>query len=168
MPTIVGTEGADDLTGGPEDDLVQGLGGDDNLRGGQGRDTIDGGAGTDVIFDQDAGRYLGGAGNDFISVAIGAVSGQHEIYEDGGDGDDFLSAVAGTGFQASSAVVTATLVGGAGADTITASSRAVATVDAGTGDDTVVVTGLNFLGATVTLGAGSDRLRWEVNAGSRC
>jgi Ca2+-binding RTX toxin-like protein len=165
MPTIVGTGADDSLRGGLEDDLLQGFGGQDTLRGGQGRDTLDGGAGDDDLFDNDAGRYIGGEGDDYINVSLGNVTGIHEIVEDGGEGNDLLYARAGSPFQSSAGTTTATLIGGDGSDSITASGSLSATMVAGAGDDLVSVTGQFFRGAIVTLGSGADRLRWDVNSG---
>nr|WP_294167897.1 hypothetical protein [uncultured Sphingomonas sp.] len=47
MPTIVGTAGNDNLTGGHDADLIEARGGDDLANAGGGDDTIDGGAGAD-------------------------------------------------------------------------------------------------------------------------
>ncbi|MEM7201301.1 MAG: LamG-like jellyroll fold domain-containing protein, partial [Planctomycetota bacterium] len=47
---VVGTAGADTLTGGTSGEVLQGLGGDDALTGGAGDDTLDGGDGDDTIY----------------------------------------------------------------------------------------------------------------------
>jgi Ca2+-binding RTX toxin-like protein len=85
---IVGTEGADALTGTDstrDEDIIDGRGGDDiiiagdgddTVYGGDGNDVISGGAGNDRLFGQAGNdRFIGGAGND-------------EIF--GGEADDLL------------------------------------------------------------------------------
>lgn len=59
-----GTNGPDELIGGRESDVLQGLGGDDILRAGSGNDTLFGGRGADLL--------LGGAGRDVLSGGPGA------------------------------------------------------------------------------------------------
>jgi Ca2+-binding RTX toxin-like protein len=65
---LIGTEGADILTGGAAQSTIAGFGGNDLLDGGDGDDTLAGGAGRDIL--------LGGAGNDLL---------------DGGDNADILA-----------------------------------------------------------------------------
>jgi hypothetical protein len=60
---LIGTPGADRITGGRGGDRIRGRGGDDVLRGGRGRDCISGGTGNDRIF--------GGSGRDRISAVDG-------------------------------------------------------------------------------------------------
>ncbi len=89
--TILGTAGADTLTGteGPDiicgrggKDIINGLGGDDIIFGGRGSDTVDGGAGDDLIFGGRGGDELhGGEGADLIRGRRGADT----IFGDGGD-----------------------------------------------------------------------------------
>src|SRR5688572_14628328 len=59
VPTISGTELANNIVGTPDDDIIQGLGGDDTIDGGGGNDTICGGLGNDTIY--------GGPGADLIA-----------------------------------------------------------------------------------------------------
>src|SRR5262249_49146297 len=47
---IVGTDGADTLTGGPGPDLIEGLGGYDVIDGGAGNDVLVGGAGINTLI----------------------------------------------------------------------------------------------------------------------
>ncbi|MDP3860013.1 MAG: M10 family metallopeptidase C-terminal domain-containing protein [Phaeovulum sp.] len=75
-PAIIGTGGADVLTGTDADDLMQAWGGADRVDGGAGNDTLEGGEGDDLL--------LGGAGNDSIIGGTGAD------LLDGGAGNDTL------------------------------------------------------------------------------
>ncbi|KAB2884294.1 MAG: hypothetical protein F9K34_09170 [Albidovulum sp.] len=102
-PLIIGTEGPDDIEGGPVGENIVAGGGDDAVRGhegadivfgGEGADVLDGGGGDDVIF--------GGGGNDRISGGGGA----DQLY--GEDGDDVLHGDAGDDL----------LDGGAGSDVL--------------------------------------------------
>lgn len=82
LPTIVGTDGDDQLTGtGHRDvvlalggaDTVDGLGGGDVICGGDGDDIIDGGTGADVVVGQSGhDRLVGGDGDDRLD---GGLSG---------------------------------------------------------------------------------------------
>jgi len=98
---IIGTAGADDLSGGGGNDCLVGLGGDDELRGNQGYDTLEGGPGNDelygensgIVADGEADILIGGPGNDHLRGG----PGRDELYGEGGDddldggsGDDFL------------------------------------------------------------------------------
>jgi peptidyl-prolyl cis-trans isomerase A (cyclophilin A) len=63
------TEGADVLTGSPNDDAINGLGGDDSLMGGGGNDTLDGASGAD--------KLTGAAGSDrFVFTAAALADAQ--------------------------------------------------------------------------------------------
>ncbi|WP_421701795.1 hypothetical protein [Aliiroseovarius sp.] len=122
------------ITGGDQDDDLRTSSWTYNVvDGGAGNDTIDGnghligGEGNDII--EGTGRLDGGAGND--TIELGWRSGSDDIAL-GGDGDDTLSAYAGT------------LTGGAGADTysLTASSSypdPVTITDFNPGEDQLVV-----------------------------
>lgn len=91
-PTIVGTEGADDLVGTEDKDIIDGLGGDDRIRGLEASDVICGGPGNDVL-DADgtspewpvrrpvADLLVGGDGDDYFE-------GTYGTYMFGGAGDD--------------------------------------------------------------------------------
>jgi Ca2+-binding RTX toxin-like protein len=86
----VATEGADFLTGGAGDDVINGLGGNDTLGAGSGNDILNGGAGDDVLYGQDGKDTLdggtgnddlqGGAGNDIY--LFGPGYGQDSIFDD--------------------------------------------------------------------------------------
>ncbi|MBD1881825.1 MULTISPECIES: hypothetical protein [unclassified Coleofasciculus] len=65
MALINGTLGNDsNLTGGTEDDTINGFAGNDNLYGGKGMDTLGGGEGNDTL--------MGGAGPDTLTGGSGA------------------------------------------------------------------------------------------------
>lgn len=61
--TILGTDGVDELRGGPGPDVICGRGGADSLKGGKGRDILRGGSGAD--------RLAGGPGNDILLGGVG-------------------------------------------------------------------------------------------------
>lgn len=92
--TLVGGAGDDDLTDYSGINLLQGGDGNDKLHGGV-ADTLEGGAGDDSLY---GGNAYGGDGNDQLQV-----SG----FADGGGGDDTMDGDSG-----------ATLLGGAGNDTL--------------------------------------------------
>lgn len=123
MVLVLGTNGADTLTGGNSSDIIlagdgndilSGGKGNDFLSGGNGADTIDGGTGADILDGGDGADVLdGGAGNDTLFGGSGADS----LF--GGGGADFL-------------------VGGAGNDTIsTGAGKDTIIFTAGSGSDTV-------------------------------
>lgn len=100
MAWILGTGGADTLTGGPEGDLIIGHGGADQIRGGAGNDFIDlfqaggtgvfvdGEEGADTIAATVSGTLNGGAGDDVIEISGG------QTIINGGSGDDYIAFVA--------------------------------------------------------------------------
>jgi Ca2+-binding RTX toxin-like protein len=62
-----GTEEADNLTFGAEDNVINALGGNDTIYGGAGNDTISGNEGNDTLYGQDGNDILdGGTGNDTL------------------------------------------------------------------------------------------------------
>ena len=71
--TKVGTEGANDLNGGPGADVIVGLGGNDRINGKGGKDAICAGAGNDKLTGGPAvDEFDGGDGNDVIYSRDGA------------------------------------------------------------------------------------------------
>jgi plastocyanin len=94
VPTIVGTEGDDDLEGTKRSDVIVGLEGDDIIHGFGGDDFICGGQGDDRLsggWDND--RILGGRGNDFLFGNAGddrmwGGTGFDRLF--GNDGDDVM------------------------------------------------------------------------------
>lgn len=124
VPTIVGTEGDDELTGTPGNDVIAALGGGDTIDGGAGNDVIcgdagpdeiDGGEGTDRLFAGSNGlvpvfesepepagdSVVPGPGDDYVDLGINTV-----LREDGWNSPDTLD------FGAASAGVTVDLVAG--------------------------------------------------------
>ena len=89
------------LTGGIEDDLINGNGGDDTLDGGTaGIDTLNGGTGNDVLYIRSDDSASGGDGDDFL-----IVQGDIPATLDGGIGNDTLR------FDGSYDISTSTLTG---------------------------------------------------------
>jgi Ca2+-binding RTX toxin-like protein len=124
---ITGTPNNDVLNGTADDDVITGLVGNDQLRGLAGNDTLDGGDGRDRLEGGDGNDILrGGVGDDsgyvgFDAGLIGGAgddqlfgeTGNDELYGEagndtlnGGEGDDYLDP--GTGID--------TVIGGAGND----------------------------------------------------
>lgn len=99
---IEGTEGADDISGGPVDDCIRALGGDDRINAHGGNNKVSGGDGND--------RVTGGSGNDLLTGDEGddrIVGENGNDIMDGGGGNDWLSAGLGDDL----------LTGGSGHDT---------------------------------------------------
>jgi hypothetical protein len=72
MGTYTLSENSDIFTAGPEDDVINGLGGNDQLHGDGGNDTIDGGAGDDALYGDDGNDVLlGRTGNDLLVGGTG-------------------------------------------------------------------------------------------------
>ena len=103
-PTIIGTNGPDEIFGTEGNDVIVGLGGDDFILGGGGADTICGGSGDDFVIGQQGADQLfgengndivlGGPGNDVVSGGNGndilfGNFGNDSLW--GGNGDDFLN-----------------------------------------------------------------------------
>jgi Ca2+-binding RTX toxin-like protein len=156
--TIHGLDGNDRLRGGLGPDQIFGDGGDDDLFGTVGDDTLDGGAGNDVLTGSFGDNFLyGGAGNDSLLVGrhINSDVGATTQFEDGGDGDDYVSAYSNYDDRA----VAATMLGGAGNDTVTAEGYVTATMDGGSGDDFIQFTD-TLASRTATLGPGMDTVRF--------
>lgn len=84
MPTIIGTNGNDELFGDPgSDDLIDGLLGDDVLWGRSGNDRLLGSYGADTLRGEDGDDFLiGGAGDD---VMIGGAGDDSYEITDAGD-----------------------------------------------------------------------------------
>lgn len=161
-----GTQGADTLSGGAEDDVIYGFGGHDTLRGGAGDDAIAGHEGNDILQGGDGDDYmLGGPGNDTLD---GGAGSDWAAYEDatagvkvdltlsgaqntGGGGTDRLTSIEnlyGSAFNdtlignAGDNMMTGgagndTLTGGKGHDTLWGSAGND-TLDGGEGDDWMV------------------------------
>jgi Ca2+-binding RTX toxin-like protein len=152
--TIDGLDGSDTLTGGSGADLMRGGLGSDRLEGGLGDDILHGDGDTDIL-DGQAGNdvVFGGDGIDYISLGNGADTAS------GGAGDDYIHF-----HQAGTPGETSTLNGDAGDDQITIRGYAAAHLiaDAGPGADTIVL-GQITGSVTLTLGAGADRIRFDMD-----
>ncbi|MFC6921392.1 calcium-binding protein [Microbulbifer taiwanensis] len=152
---LFGQAGADILHGDSGDDQLYGGLDNDELSGGSGADTLSGGTGDDLLRGgSDNDSLHGDAGNDKLY----GDSGEDSLH--GGDGDDELygsgqlygdagaDLLEGTGTLAGGAdndelrgLGSATLLGGAGDDTLIADidpwSGSASTLAGGTGDDTL-------------------------------
>jgi Ca2+-binding RTX toxin-like protein len=77
---LQGTQGADTLTGGADNDTLYGYAGNDILKGGAGDDVLAGNEGADTLQGGDGDDYLlGGPGNDTLD---GGAGGDWAAYED--------------------------------------------------------------------------------------
>jgi Ca2+-binding RTX toxin-like protein len=91
LAAILGTEAADQLTGGDAGEVVLGFGGGDRIAGGGGHDCLIGGGGRDVLRGEaGSDRLSGGAGNDTL------VGGPGRNAYDAGAGRDVVDARNGT------------------------------------------------------------------------
>ncbi|SEA63288.1 calcium-binding protein [Rubrimonas cliftonensis] len=138
-PAPIATNGPDRITGTPQADAIDALGGNDTVKGLAGGDFIDLGAGDDIV--------LSGAGNDTVL---------------GGDGDDTIKAGAGDdsieGGAGNDVILSGdgndTILGGAGNDVIKP-GRGDDVMDGGAGDDILA----GFRGDELLVGgAGNDTL----------
>jgi Ca2+-binding RTX toxin-like protein len=157
--TLTGTSGADHIEGGGGFDTLRGEGGADILIGGAYFASLYGGAGNDSLTGGDGGGILdggsgddtiqGGSGQDSISVGDGA-----DVAHAGG-GNDFLNV-----YSAAGNGKTAYIYGEGGDDSFSMRSywSAVWFADGGEGNDVFEVGGV-FGSTTLTLGAGSDRIK---------
>lgn len=117
--------GADDITGGSGNDVIDaggganfviGMAGNDSITAGSGVDDLDGGSGNDTITGGDgADNLIGGAGNDVFNFATG--EGGDADYIDAGAGTDTIVTSADINF---SSILTAdgTLKTGGGIDQV--------------------------------------------------
>lgn len=150
--SITGSVGADTLLGGQDNDTINGL-------SAGGSDYIDGNLGNDMVFG--LGTLLGEAGNDTLNGQSGADSisggdGNDQItnvggYVDGGAGADSIQFGFGVGGDS-------TVLGGDGADTITApylQNNFHGSVSGGAGDD-FILGGAG--GDTISGGSGADTI----------
>jgi Ca2+-binding RTX toxin-like protein len=140
---IVGTPGADTITGTAAGERICGMGGNDTISGGGGDDEIFGDAGNDRIRGDDGGDAIeGGRGNDTLSGGAGGDSleggGGRDVL-DGGAGDDTIDGEGGNDVGR----------GGGGDDVL----------DGGPGNDVMSGAAGNDRSEG---GAGNDRLRGET------
>ena len=158
--TLVGGNGNDTLRGGSNDDSLSGGGGSDSLSGNGGNDTLDAGAG-------DNDTVSGGLGNDSMSGGTGLG----DLLIEAGDNTNQTMTLIPTGLTGSLGTdrlvgfEAASLVGGSGADTITASAFpfAVTLKGAGGNDLLTASTGNDLLDGgngddTLSGGLGNDAL----------
>jgi Ca2+-binding RTX toxin-like protein len=89
---ITGTPNDDVLNGTDENDTLSGLAGNDQLRGLIGDDTLDGGTGDDVLTGgTGADVYIGGLGNDVAALQYGTTTTNITV--------NYSNATGGTGFE---------------------------------------------------------------------
>lgn len=93
---IDGLGGADVINGGAGNDVLRGGAGGDDLDGSFGNDQLYGGPGNDRIYDNEgASTFLdGGTGNDSLGIDNASGTSFQLI---GGDGDDFIEVAVGAG-----------------------------------------------------------------------
>ena len=146
MATITGTSGPDSLFGLVSSDLISGLGDNDfvgDLLGGN--DTLQGGDGDDELQIERVG-----------AAAAVATS----VLLDGGNGDDNFVVIG----DANGALVTASILGGAGSDFVDIVGNVAATVDLGADGDGIKIETVRAV--TLTLGGGSDRVELATSNGA--
>jgi Ca2+-binding RTX toxin-like protein len=145
--TIVGTAGADNLDGGP-DDVVVGLGGNDLLAGG----TVCGGGGNDSIIGtwRVSSSLDGGGGDDIIR----ALLGPSDLLL-GGAGNDYMADSDDTDWEDEWDPGTDVLKGGAGNDHIVSTSGRNM-VYGNAGDDRIY--DYTHVGTSISGGAGGDAM----------
>jgi Ca2+-binding RTX toxin-like protein len=140
---IVGTPGADRLTGTAAGERICGMGGNDTISGGGGDDEIFGDAGNDRISGDDGGDAIeGGRGNDTLSGGAGGDS------LEGDSGNDVLDSGAGDD----------TIDGGSGND-VGRGGGGDDVLDGGPGNDVMSGAAGNDRSEG---GAGNDRIRGEA------
>jgi Ca2+-binding RTX toxin-like protein len=157
--------GADNVTGSDEDNVIITANGQDTVDGGAGDDSIDGGPAADTLIGG-AGNdtLIGGAGNDDVQGGDGDDilddTGAGTDTYDGGDGNDTVLYTAAVGIVADLAAGTAgtdTLISienittGAGNDNVTGTADANK-IDTGAGSDTIIGGG----GADTLMGGDGD------------
>jgi len=137
------TPGNDNLTGTPDDDMIDLLAGDDIYRGREGNDDVEGGAGNDTVFGQGGDDDLsGGEGNDVLLGGLGNDT------TDGGEGDDMINGQAGDDL----------INGGDGADSLLGASGNDM-INGGTGNDVINGNGGDDM---IDGGEGNDMLNGAV------
>ncbi|MCC6453595.1 MAG: hypothetical protein IT328_01495 [Caldilineaceae bacterium] len=186
--TLNGGDGNDTITGGDGPDTLNGDGGNDTLTGFRGSDTVNGGEGDDtMIWNNGDGSDTndGGGGNDTTIVNGGGLSETFTITPtgtsvrldrltqvpffvdiisttenlelNGNAGDEIV-----TGTEELSGVITITINGGDGNDSITGGDGPD-TINGDAGDDTLV----GFKGAdAVNGGDGDDTIIWNPGDGN--
>jgi hypothetical protein len=155
---LIGNGGNDVLDGGGGNDTMRGGGGNDSLYGGDGTDRLSGETGNDALVGGPGSDTLGGGdGNDTVSYAerVAAVTADLDGARDDG--------VAGEGDLVATDVEN--IIGGAGPDRLTGSSR----WNRITGGDGADVLRGNGGSDTLSGGAGNDRINggstWDTISG---
>ena len=162
---VLGSAGADTITGANTADRILALGRGDRVSGGLGDDCIDGGTGADRLTgDNGRDRLLGGSGSDLLSgSAAGDVlrgQGGRDVLQ-GGDGNDRLSGQGGRD-AVNGGSGTDRLRGGRGNDSInTGFGRD--RVDAGRGNDSINAATAGPSSRRLRCGRGRDTLRINRN-----
>ena len=150
IPTIVGTEGPDDLVGTPGNDVIAGLGGNDTISADDGNDTICGGEGQDEIRDQVGADRSFGQGGDDTFIAPAVTDGGDLMV--GGSGVDMAS------YTARSTPVSLTLNGAADDGTAGEHDRIQTVEDLTGGEDADFLSGNSQVNELLGK-AGNDKLR---------
>ncbi|MEH2060532.1 MAG: calcium-binding protein [Nostoc sp.] len=156
MPTINGTNGADNLSvpfsNSFDPNLINGFDGNDTIQGGFGGDTINGGDGDDSLVGGGHGLINGGNGNDTIRGGFGdtingddgndSLVGSGDGLINGGDGNDTIQSGGGTEI----------LTGGSGNDIFKFNS----VFDSPAGFSRDVITDFVGVGNSISPGAGDQ------------
>jgi Ca2+-binding RTX toxin-like protein len=151
IKTVVGTSGADAITGASLYDFISAGAGNDTINGGSGGpDTIDAGAGDDTVYVYQAASgehvVLGGAGNDVLSLEHYA-----NATLDGGAGDDWVRITPDYTPESH----TTRLIGGAGTDRLEGGNSADTYVfGRGDGQDVIRDRTASAASDAIELGAG--------------
>ncbi len=129
IETVIGSSGADRLSGDDLANLLIGGGGDDTLVGNGGNDTLDGLAGNDLLYGDNGLDWLdGGVGNDSL------YGGNDADTLSGGDGNDSLDGGAGADL----------MTGGAGNDTFIVDSAGDVVSELAGGGTDIVKAGVSY------------------------
>lgn len=172
MAVITGTNGAETIVGGPDDDLIEGFGGNDLLIGAGGSDTTDGGTGDDVHLVENANDIVierASEGDDRILASVSYILGADVFVEtlttanaDGAEainltGNNLAQSIYG---NAGNNVISGDdsgdyLVGGTGDDRLTGGAGAD-WLDGGAGDDVYYIE--DTLDSIVETGDGWDEV----------
>jgi trimeric autotransporter adhesin len=154
LAKIVGLAGADQVTGSPFDDLLEGWGGNDAINGGLGADDLFGMDGNDALHGGDGDDILrGGVGDDLLNGGAGVDTADYSSAGDGvrvellttggqntgGGGTDTLDSIENTTGSAHNDQLIGSqadnhLIGGGGHDALIGLNGAD-TLEGGAGDD---------------------------------
>jgi Ca2+-binding RTX toxin-like protein len=133
---LVGNDGFNGLVGGSGNDTLNGLGGFDDLKGGVGNDSLTGDDDNDILSGNTGNDTLsGGNGNDQLN------SGGGDDICDGGAGNDFIQGGIEHLLLGPEPVGHATLIGGAGDDSIQSGANSDDVLIGGAGADIYLVGG---------------------------